>query len=177
MNTTAVVYKSMYGATKQYAEHISKQLHADIHNADNVLEKQLKLYDTIIWGGGIYAGRINGISKLEKLLKSFADKKIIVFTVGSTPANATERLKKVRDNSIAQSFQDGIIFFHFNCGVNFRELSLVHRIMLATKRMFLLLKPKKSLAEASIKYLQNYGRNNQIIDESAIAPLIHTASQ
>ena len=177
MNKIMVVYESQYGATKQYAELIAKQLSADIYNADNVSEQQLKLYDTIIWGGGIYAGRINGINKLERILKNFAGKQIIIFSVGVTPIDATERLQKVRDNSLAPAFQEGISFFHFNCGVNFLKLSLIHRIMLATERMLLLLKPKKSLTESRIKYLQTYGENNQIIDESAVIPLVHAATQ
>ena len=51
---TIVAYKSKSGYTKTYAEWIAQELHCDIK--ENAELSDLAGYDTIIYGGGMYAG-------------------------------------------------------------------------------------------------------------------------
>ena len=57
-----VIYKSKYGSTKKYAEWISERTGFDCVEAGKVNAKRLADYDTVIFGGGIYASGIAGIS-------------------------------------------------------------------------------------------------------------------
>ena len=61
MKKALVVYKSAYGSTKKYAEWIADELKCDILEKDKCKKEQLKDYDIIIYGGGLYAGKVNGI--------------------------------------------------------------------------------------------------------------------
>jgi hypothetical protein len=82
---TAVLYYSKYGSTRQYAEWIAEELGADLIDAK---ARRLKLrdirdYDTIIYGGGIYSGGIKGVELITKnWSKGLSEKRVIVFAVG-----------------------------------------------------------------------------------------------
>lgn len=85
MNNIVVLYKSKYGATKRYAEWLSKELSCDLFLIDKVRIEQIKKYDTIILGGGIYATGISGISFIQRNYDALKDKKLAVFAVGASP--------------------------------------------------------------------------------------------
>lgn len=82
---TVVLYYSKYGATKQYAEWIAEELGADLVDARARKPKlrDIKDYDTIIFGGGIYSGGIKGVELITKnWSKGLSQKRVIVFAVG-----------------------------------------------------------------------------------------------
>ena len=56
MTKIAVIYKSKYGSTKQYAEWIAQALDAPLFEASSVNPAQLAEYDVVVYGGGLYAG-------------------------------------------------------------------------------------------------------------------------
>ena len=173
MKKIAVVYKSKYGATQQYAEYIAKELNADIYNADTLASQKLTLYDIIIWGGGIYAGKINGVDQLKKFINDLTGKQIIIFSVGFTPIDKTQILQKVRNKSFTTDLNADIHFYHFTSGINYMKLSFLHKAMLASRNLIISLKPKASLTQANIKFLKTYGKNNQAADATAVNTLVH----
>ena len=95
MNKIVVLYKSKYGATKQYAQLLKEKLNCDIWENKNVTVAQLQPYDTIILGGGIYAGGIAGRSFLEKHYQELKHKQLLLFGVGASPydENALKALR------------------------------------------------------------------------------------
>ena len=80
-----VVFKSKYGSTKKYAEWISESTGFDLVEAGKVNAKQLADYDTVIFGGGLYASGIAGLSFLKKNLAALNGKKVIAFCCGASP--------------------------------------------------------------------------------------------
>ena len=80
--STVVIYKTKYGATQRYAEWIGEALQADVFNIRKFTKEQFAGYDTIILGGGIYAGNINGLSLISKNFDQLKDKNLIIYTVG-----------------------------------------------------------------------------------------------
>jgi len=63
---TVVIYKSNYGFTEAYAKWLAEDLGAELLQADRVKPAYLQKYQTIIYGGGLYASGINGIELLTK---------------------------------------------------------------------------------------------------------------
>ena len=55
-----ILYQSKYGATKRYAEWLSKETGFDRIETKTAKIEELKNYDTIILGGGIYASALRG---------------------------------------------------------------------------------------------------------------------
>ena len=76
-NKIAVIYKSKYGATKRYAGWIALKLDADLYEVSDIRRKDLKAYDTIIYGGPLYIEKIKGIKFIINNYEYIKDKKII----------------------------------------------------------------------------------------------------
>jgi len=97
MKKIAVVYQSKYGATRKYAEWIAGELSCDLFEGKDIKAGDLLPYDTIILGGGLYAGGVNGIKLLTKNFSKFSDKNLILFTCGlADPSDTvnTDHIKK-----------------------------------------------------------------------------------
>ena len=80
-----ILYKSKYGAAKQYAEWIAKRSGFPCIRTDDADIKKVSEYDVIILSGGIYASGIAGLSFLKKNISRLKDKKILVFCCGASP--------------------------------------------------------------------------------------------
>lgn len=76
MVKTAVIYKSQYGFTEKYAQWIAQELDADLLESARTKRADLSAYDTLIFGGGLYAGGVNGISVLTKAFPALRGKRL-----------------------------------------------------------------------------------------------------
>ncbi|MDD6191279.1 MAG: flavodoxin domain-containing protein [Firmicutes bacterium] len=80
-----ILYQSKYGATKKYALWLSEETGFACVETKKAKISDVRKYDTVILGGGIYASGIAGLSFLKKNIKELQGKKIIVFCVGASP--------------------------------------------------------------------------------------------
>lgn len=87
---TVVVYKSKCGYTKTYAEWIANELDADLRENHKLKIEELLAYDTIIYGGGMYAGGINGLKFLKRYYEQLKEKNIAVWATGANPGREEE---------------------------------------------------------------------------------------
>ena len=71
-----IIYKSKYGATKKYADWISDKTGFEKVEVDKAKIEDIKNYDTIIIGGGIYASGIAGLNFLRKNIDSLKEKNL-----------------------------------------------------------------------------------------------------
>jgi menaquinone-dependent protoporphyrinogen IX oxidase len=127
MSKILVMYQSKYGATKKYAEWLSKELACDVIETKNAKVDDVKGYDTIILGGGIYASGIAGISFLKKNYQRLKDKKIIVFAVGASPY--TEKgMKELKDRNLKGELS-GIPCFYCRGAWNEEKMSWLDRTL------------------------------------------------
>lgn len=86
---TIIIYLSKTGFTKEYALMLSEQLKCEARPFNQRSQVNLEAYDTIIYGGGIRATKINGLSSMVKSFKKLQDKAIIIFAVGATENSET----------------------------------------------------------------------------------------
>ena len=77
-----VIYKSKYGSTAQYGRWIAEELGCQAVDAKTVKATDLIDYDTIIYGGGLYAEVINGVTLITKNIDKLKDKKIAIIGLG-----------------------------------------------------------------------------------------------
>ena len=80
-----ILYTSKYGATKRYAEWLAEETGFDCVETKKAKIEDVKQYDTILLGGGIYASGIAGLSFLKKNITQLREKKVIVFCDGASP--------------------------------------------------------------------------------------------
>ena len=80
-----ILYSSKYGSTKRYAEWLAEKTGFDCVETKKAKIEDVKQYDTILLGGGIYASGIAGLSFLKKNIAQLREKKVIVFCDGASP--------------------------------------------------------------------------------------------
>ena len=60
-----VAYKSKTAFTKRYAEMIAEEMQCSIMALKEVTAEVLSEYDVFVYGGGLYAGMINGLKQAK----------------------------------------------------------------------------------------------------------------
>jgi menaquinone-dependent protoporphyrinogen IX oxidase len=169
---TAVIYKSKYGHTKQYAEWIAESLEADLFEDDKIKSSELSHYDKIIYGGGLYAGGINGAAIISKNFKSIKDKNLIVFTVGLASPEDPGIYTAIIEKAFTEEMRKNIKFFHFRGGINYRELGMVHKGMMAMLKKMVEKKTEEEMTEEDKQMLATYGDQVDFSDRKSVEPLL-----
>ncbi len=168
---TIVLYKSKYGSTKQYAEWIAESLGCKALNAKGVKPESLLAYDAIVYGGGLYAEIIAGLTLLTKNMHLFTDKKIAVFSTGITPIECREYYDTL---VVEKNFKDGVPqnvkIFNFLGKMILSELSLPHRT--AIKALKKLMSGKENPTEMEKLLVTLCDADGDFSDRSAILPLL-----
>ena len=128
-----VVYKSKYGSTKAYAEWIAEELGCSAVEAKAIKAEDLRQYDTIIYGGGLYAEVINGVSLITKNIDKLDGKKLVVYSTGLTPPECREYYDRlVVEKNFKNDACKKIKVFNFLGKMIIDELSIPHKAALKT---------------------------------------------
>lgn len=172
-NKIAVIYKSKYGSTKKYAQWITDEVKGNLFDASEIKVEMLKEYDTIVYGGGLYASGISGISLITKNFDIIKDKKIIVYTVGLASTDKKEVFAPIIEKNFPKEIIDNIKFFHFRGGIDYKKLSLVHKAMMAMLKKVVSKKPEDKLTDDDKELLATYGDKVDFTDRSAIVTLVN----
>ena len=166
---TAVVYKSVSGFTKKYAEWISEDLQGDIFSLSGCCGKLLKQYDAVVYGGPLHAAGIAGLKSFKKMLKSNANLKIAVFACGASKADE-KVLEEVKKKNFSESELENITFHYLRGGFDFSRLNAFNKfIMSLMKKM---LEKKKERTEEEQGMLDSYDTPADFTDRDNIKPLI-----
>jgi menaquinone-dependent protoporphyrinogen IX oxidase len=139
---TAVVYRSKTGFTKKYAHWIAAELDADLFRGSAVGVETLADYDIIIYGGGLYAGGIDGVKLITKNLGRLPAQKIVVFATGATPQREETTGKLERQNFTPEQLER-VRFFYLRGGFDYSKLSPINKVIMNLLRWSL--KRKKQL--------------------------------
>lgn len=93
-----ILYQSKYGATEKYASWLSEETGFPILETKKAKIEDVKKFDTVVLGGGVYASGIAGLSFLKKNMEALRGKRIIVFCVGASPYDEKGFLEVVQHN-------------------------------------------------------------------------------
>lgn len=85
MGRTIIIYKSKYGAAKEYAHLLGEKIHCEVFENSRLNPKQINNFDTVLLCGGVYASHISGISFLKRKYEDLKNKEVIIFAVGAYP--------------------------------------------------------------------------------------------
>jgi len=154
---TVVLYKSKTGFAKIYAEWIAGKLSADIFDVSEVNINILTAYDTVIYGGGLYAVGINGVKFITQNLDKLKDKKVVIFATGASPSTA-KAIRAVRDKNFTSDEQNYLQFFYLRGGFNYCKLKHFDKILMTLLKWKL--KMKKELTPDERGMLSSY--NNPV---------------
>lgn len=112
-----VVYKSVTGFTKQYAEWIAEKLNCSAVELKKVSAETMSEYKTIIFGGRFHAGFVDGLKNAKALFEKSTAEKLIVFATGATPNSATEMIEEAWKNNLTTEEMDKVPHFYMQGGL------------------------------------------------------------
>lgn len=139
-----LIYKSKTGFTKKYAEWIGEKVVCDLVSYEDREKISLGDYDTIIFGGGFYAGTISGLKWFKSQKKELADKNVIIYATGSAPAG-TPQTEQTFQQSFTEEERKRFRLFYLQGGINYEKMGGLNRMMMA---MFLKMLKKKEGEES-----------------------------
>ena len=126
---TLVMYRTVSGFTKKYAEWIAESLNADLVDARQVDQAVLPDYDRIVFGGSLHEVGVHGVDIVLKNLPKLEGKRIAVFTTGASLASEAV-LREVENRNFTPEQKSRIGFFYLRGGFDFGKLDLRNKIMM-----------------------------------------------
>jgi len=175
MSNTLVVYNSKYGYTEKYAQWLAEELNADICNGKNLKDNTLNNYSTILFGGSLYAGKNKAALLIVKHFEQIKDKKIVLFTCGladvSNPTNI-DNINRALDMVITPEIRNKIRIFHVQGGIDYNNLTFLHKIMMKVPYSQTLKKPENERTDEDREFLATYGQKVDFSDKKMLEPII-----
>jgi menaquinone-dependent protoporphyrinogen IX oxidase len=166
---TVVVYKSISGFTKKYAEWIAEELETDLLRLKKIDIDILLKYDIIIYGGCLHAVGISGVNIIKNNFNKLKGKNIIIFTTGASPLKEST-ISEVRDSNFSVEEQKQIQFYYFRGGFDFNKLNFTNKILMTLLKCKIQLKRDKTSDEKGM--LASYSRPMDFTNKENIKELL-----
>lgn len=179
MKNVIVIYRSRYGYTKQYAKWIAGALDCPLAEQRQITVPDLAAYDTVIYGGGLYAGGVSGISLITKNYRLLQNKNIVLFTCGLADPENPENRASVRESLskvLTPEMQEHITVFHLRGGIDYARLSIIHKIMMAMLHRVITRKASPAALRENQEFLETYGKKADFTDKGSVAPIVEYVS-
>lgn len=173
MNRTVVLYQSKYGATKKYADWLSQDLACDAVKIKETGIAAIRQYDTVIFGGGIYAGGIAGISFLKRHYDKLKGKQMIVFAVGASPYDE-KSMAALRARHFKGALSE-IPCFYCRGAWNETLMSWKDRILCGMLKKTVAKKDPAAYEPWEAALMEARGSNSDWTDRESLAPIIKLA--
>ncbi|NII27794.1 hypothetical protein HB364_22115 [Pseudoflavitalea sp. X16] len=123
-----IIYKGKYGATREYADMLSKELNLPVFTP-TITGGQLIDADYVLIGSAVYIGKLQLQSWLIRNQEWLKSKKLFFFIVCGTPAAAKEKTAKIIADNIPRSLRNNPVFF-LKGRMIMRKLSWTDRLLL-----------------------------------------------
>ena len=134
MVSAVVIYESKYGHTEKYAKWLGEALSAPVFERRAAEAAKIREYGAVIYGGGLYAGGVSGISFVSENFEALKSRELIVFTCGLADTKDEKNVENIRGvmaKKLAPNVMEKIKVFHLRGGIDYGKLSLVHKTMMS----------------------------------------------
>ena len=167
-----ILYGSLHGAAKRYAEHLAEV--TGIKALDYKDVRDLGQFDRVIYLGAIYAHGVTGLKKTIDRMSPNQD--LLLATVGMVdPEDKVffDAFKESLKKQIPQQLYDGKKIFHLRGAIDFDQLELKYRILMKLMYSQASKLPEDQLTSESKAVLATYGQKVDYVDLNALEPLIN----
>ena len=170
MKDSVIIYGSKYGSAKRYAERLSEI--TGIGCISHKKAKNIGKYGLVIYLGALYAGGFVGLKELAKKLT--VGQELIVATVGmadpTDPIN-TGNIRNALKTIIAEPFYNEKKIFYLRGAIDYKHLSIMHRILLSMMYSKISKMPENELDAVSKVILATYGKKVDFVDFDTLKPI------
>ena len=171
-----VIYRSKSGYTKRYMEMLSESVGATMIELSHLKSEVLSEYDTVVYAGGVYAGKINSIKKFQSMVELRKIDKIAIVAVGASPSTDHTREKLIKDNMIFDSPEKNAAFFYLQGGFDPKKLNFALRTMLDTVSKSIQkkhLKSPETMTQEDLEFLDFFQSANDHTSAENLTPIIN----
>lgn len=165
-----VTYKSKTEFTKRYAEIIAKEAEGQLVDFKDVTAEKMSEFDVVVYGGGLYAGMVNGLKKAKEMFEKSSSKSFLVFATGGTPNEATNQIDEVWKNNLSAEELESIPHFYMQSGICYEKMSLPNKALM--KMMSNVLSKKKNKDSEEKAFAQAIKSSYDISSKEYAEPLI-----
>lgn len=166
-----IVYGSVYGTTKRYAEKFSEMTGIPAVSCENV--RDLSGVDLVVHFGGLYAGGVKGLKHTVRAAGEGVQ--LVLVTVGLADVTDRENVENIRrsvSRQVPGQMLERAAVFHLRGGIDYGQLSLKHKAM-----MTLLYNKAKKLPEsektAEVRaMIETFDSKVDFVDESGLLPIL-----
>ena len=174
MRKSVVIYSSVYGSTKQYAQWLAEALDCGCLEAKDISPASLLEYDTLLFGGGLYAGGLTVAPLVKRCLPLMENRRMAVFTVGIADPDSRENRDHIR-TELQKTFTAEELaafrLFHLRGALDYSRMGLKHRAMMAMLKMVLQKKKPAERSEEDQQLLDTYGGSVSFLNRDSLRPL------
>ena len=169
---TVIVYSSRNGTTQRYAEWLAQDCPARLIPWREAVVDELAEYETVVFGGCVYNGLIEGISLIKNNRDTLRGCRLFVFTVGLTQPGDEAAFQQVLDRNFEPGELEGIRFHHFLGALDFRKMSLMQRMMMRLLKKSIQKKPEENRSVLESSILEAYGGQVDFTNRKYIKPMV-----
>lgn len=165
-----IIYGSCYGASQTYAEALSEQTGIPVQSFREVTT--LNQYDTLVYIGGLYAGKVLGLAQTLKRVK--AVETLLVVTVGLASPDDPGSMQQIRsklDRQVPKALLDKMEHIHLRGAIDYEKLSLRHTMMMSFMVSYLKRQPTEKQTPETKDIIDTFGHKVDFMDPDALAPI------
>ena len=126
-----ILYGSRYGASQTYAQALEARTGIPAVAYQEI--QDFGPFDTIVYIGGLYAGKTTGLAKTVRHFPTDHPFRLLVATVGLSDPAVEDNLLRIRE-SLAQELSPGIFVrtthVHLRGAIDYSVLTTRHRLMM-----------------------------------------------
>lgn len=166
-----VMYKSKTGFTKKYAEMIAGELECTLMDIKDANAENISSYDVCVYGGGLYAGMVNGLKQAKEMFGKSEAKKFVVFATGGTPNEAAGTvLDEMWKNNLLPEELDNIAHFYMQSGICYEKMKFTDKALMKMVSVVMSKKTDKDGYDEAMA--QAIKGSYDISDKKYIEPLV-----
>lgn len=169
-----ILYRTIYGSTKQYAKWIQEELSSQLDCIDNITKYNIDDYNPIIVGEAVYAGQLKTPKHLIPIIEKYPNKTFIFFIVGIADMEDKENRDKLYSDlakAMGPSIEKVKVFFLRGI-LDYSKLNFKHKSMMWMLVKYLKTKSEEELPKDADQLIETYGKKVSFIDRNSIKPLI-----
>lgn len=148
---TLILYCSKTGNTKTYAEDLAKAVDGDVYPLKKLKPKKWLEYDTIVFGGWIMGGSIQGLDKFLQSWDLISDKNVIVFADGMGVPDSATRASLVEQN-VLDIYH--IRFYQLRGSFDFKKIKFPYNFLLNNTLIQMQKDPKQAETAKALEYFK-----------------------
>ena len=164
-----VTYKSKTGFAKWYAEVITKKVDGQLVEFSKVTAEMMSQYDVVIYGGGLYAGMINGFKKAKEMFNNSQAKKLVVFATGATSGEAIGKIDEMWKVNLSEEEMANVPHYYMPGGICYEKMSFFSRVFMKMMAGPISKEMSNSTGQALTHSLKT---SHNISDEKYVKPLV-----